>query len=284
MINQDPVIGAAIWCIQGKATLPEKIRWLIDNGFSAVSFSQGIMWTKGSEREEAARIIRDVRMSLTYHGNVHHVLVGGTQFNTEFTERMLNDVIWWHENTNGVVSCCSDCIKTEKDGLMRFDSDMNKELVHIAISRLQKYGIRAGLENSSSMGTGAYCSLEQIRQFNEECGLMQAGMLLDAGHANVHVRNDGAENETEIGDFVRKIPCDILEVHFSDNHGTSDEHNRLGDGNLDIESLLKALSERCSIPILTIEVGADMFDCAKKNQMIISRDAIASAWNMFHAG
>ncbi len=62
---------------------------------------------------------------------------------------MLDDVIWWHENTNGVYSCCSDSINTlQKNGLTTFDFELNKKHLNLMAGRLSKYAIRVGIENS----------------------------------------------------------------------------------------------------------------------------------------
>ena len=68
--------------------------------------------------------------------------------------------------------------------------------------------------------------------------------------------------ETDVEMFVLKLPRTILEVHFSDNFGDEDSHKELGCGNLNIESLLRAIYKRDECKQFTLEFKIDF---RKKN-------------------
>ena len=129
----------------------------------------------------------------------------------------------------------------------------------------------------------AFRSLPEFRRFRELCPGPTVGMLLDTGHANIHVRSDGVQGESEIGAFVRGLPLDVLEVHFSDNHGESDEHLPLGSGNLDLPALVAALKASDFAGVLTVEVCpglvARRLDVPEEmDQIRRTADAIRAAW------
>jgi sugar phosphate isomerase/epimerase len=115
------------------------------------------------------------------------------------------------------------------------------------------------------------------------------GMLLDVGHANIHVRSDdnGGEHRGDIAAYVRRLPHEFLEVHLSDNKGVEDDHMYLGWGNLDLPALFGALKERNFRGKLTVEVcydrmggkaAADIREPAETDGLLISREKVLSAW------
>lgn len=281
-----PSLGMAFWLLGG-GRLTDRMEWLIRHGFKGVSFSQSAIGFDEKERQDLAAAISSAQLHLTYHGNVHHRLTGSGELDTEFTRQLIDDVIWWHENTPGVYSCCSDAIHVPgKDGRSTFDFDLNRRHLRMMAEGLEGSGIRIGIENSCG-GRHKFCSLEDIARFKEMCA-WETGMLLDAAHANIHVRSDGMEGETEIDRYVGLLPLEVLEVHFSDNFGRQDEHKGLGYGNLDLKALFKALKrigfsgkftiEVC-VDILSGKYAADIYDPAKTDPILISRDTIQALWN-----
>jgi sugar phosphate isomerase/epimerase len=281
-----PPLGMALWLLKGRR-LADRVAWLVANGFTATSLLQSVMEVDGAERVDAAAAMKAAGLRITYHGNVQRRLTAAGSLDTDFTARMIDDVIWWHENASGVFSCCSDPIhRPGDDGNPTFAAELCAELMRRLHAGLAPHGIRVGIENGFGGGR-KFCTLASIANFMESCEVPGLGMLLDAGHANIHVRSDGVKGETEIGDFVRKLPLDVLEVHFSDNAGRKDEHRKLGQGNLDLRELLAALKQGCfrgsftlevCIDILSKQYGADIDDPGQTDPLLISRDALRAAW------
>ena len=281
-INVCPPIGVALWLLEGKS-MTDCVEWVINNDFEGVSLLQNVMELDKFEKIDVAAAIKSAGLKVTYHGNVNDHLKDFDKLDVEFICRMIDDVIWWHENTDGVFSCCSDAINISGDNCKTvFDFEINFQFMKMLSSGLKKFGIRTGIENSFG-GDSKFCSLDDISKFEN----LEIGMILDVGHANIHVRSDGKEGESEVGEYVRKFPLDILEVHFSDNFGKKDEHKQIGYGNLDLESLFSALKKKSFSGIFTIEVCLDILSgkyfldiCNSKHtdSILISRDRIKEVW------
>jgi sugar phosphate isomerase/epimerase len=165
---------------------------------------------------------------------------------------------------------------------------MNRRHLKFMHACLGPYDIPIGIENSCG-GEGLFCSLDDIVRFKEMCPNLPMGMLLDAAHANIHVRSDenGRVHEGDIAGYVRQLPFDFLEVHLCDNRGEEDDHKYLGYGNLDISALFGVLKERNFRGKLTLEVCydrlggkplADIHEPAETDGLLISRDTVLSTW------
>lgn len=72
------------------------------------------------------------------------------------------------------------------------------------------------------------------------------GFCFDIGHCNIF-------SKVSIKDWVAALGDKMREVHIHDNHGESDEHLAIGDGDIDFNSFFKFLDRRGIDPILTIE-------------------------------
>jgi len=287
-MNHPPSVGMALWLLEGGG-LVERVAWLARNGFGGVSLLQSVMDADRRERQEAAAAIVDEGLWVTYHGNVNHKLSADGELNMEFAARLKDDVLWWHENTCGVSCCCCDPIHVSRpDGAKHFDFDMNRRHLRFMHSCLSPHDIPIGIENSYG-GEGLFCSLADIAQFKTMCPNTPMGMLLDVGHANIHVRSDAnsREHNGDVAGYVRQLPHEFLEVHLSDNKGAEDDHMYLGWGNLDLPDLFGVLKERNFRGRLTVEVcydrlggkaAADIREPAETDGLLTSRDKILSAW------
>ena len=283
--DNTPPIGLALWLLGG-GRVPDRLNWLVANEFRGLALLQSAMDIDPVERSESAAIIKAEELTVTYHGNVHHKLTESGDLDSDFSDRMIDDVIWWHEHTNGVASCCSDPINIPSNGEAPvFDSDLNRRHLERLAGRLGAYGIRVGIENSFG-GRGRFCSPDDISSFKAFCAETEFGLLLDAGHANIHVRSD-APHSGDISTYVDDLPLDILEVHLCDNFGERDEHKQIGYGNLDIDGLFRSLRGKDFDGMLTLEVCLDILsgkyslnisDTSQTDALLISRDAVRSAW------
>ncbi|OGF50763.1 MAG: hypothetical protein A2231_02765 [Candidatus Firestonebacteria bacterium RIFOXYA2_FULL_40_8] len=286
MKSRLPPVGACAWHLKGKS-LTERMEWVIKNKFTGVSFLQSVMNTDREDRKDAAAAIKAAKLNVTYHGNVQHKLTNEGELDLEFIKQLLDDVIWWNENTAGVSSCCYDSIKPPKDGEGTFNTRINKEYMTLLRFGLKKYGIRIGIENIFA-GHAKLYTIEDFNMFKKECSGLDIGLLFDAAHANIHVRSGSEKKEREIGDYYKKMPLETLEIHFSDNLGKKDEHKELGYGNLDLKALLLAVKEKGFKGQFTIEVCKDLlsgiysFDITNPGEadpILRSRDKLISTWN-----
>ena len=59
--------------------------------------------------------------------------------------------------------------------------------------------------------------------------------IMDTGHAHVSIYNEE--------DYIETLGSLLTHMHFSDNHGLSDEHKPIGDGNIDFVKLFTNLKK-----------------------------------------
>ncbi|MCK9151744.1 sugar phosphate isomerase/epimerase family protein [Methanobacterium alcaliphilum] len=102
-------------------------------------------------------------------------------------------------------------------------------------------GIKMCIENMPDMEGYLFKDLDELHHLVDELNVY---MTLDAGHANTM----GIEAE----DMVKSNH--LQHIHLSDNDGSFDHHEALGQGNIDFEELLKHLNKKNYNEILTIEV------------------------------
>lgn len=283
--NSTPPIGMALWLLKGP--LPVRVQWLLQHEFTGVSLLQDATAADPGECREAAAAIREARMNLTCHGNVQQALNAAGKLDLGFLERLLENVLWWHEHAGGMKSVCYDPVYwPNTSGARQFAWELNQQIAAVTLARLRNSGIRSGIENIFD-SAAAFASLAAFQRFYDKCADASFGMLLDLGHANIHVHSDQVANETEIGGYLQKIPFEILEVHITDNRGVQDEHKQAGYGNLDLDAALRALKRRGFARQLTIEVcvdilsqkyAADLDNAQETDPILVTRDRIRESW------
>ena len=254
-------LGFCGWLLDG-VSLPERVAFLASEGFSSIAWLQGIMNADRQEREEAAHAIRENKFSLTFHGNVQANLTPDNKIDMDFAARLFDDVIWWHEHTNGVVSCCSDAISAVPAGSVRtYLPDETFRLFQMEADFFGKYGIGYGIENSCGMPSGkGYSSLGEMQRIkNLLVNAPDAGMILDTGHAHVYLTSNSQER-TGLDEYVEKLPFRIYELHVTDNHGTRDEHLLPGCGTLDFARMRSGLDRRNFDGIVSLEICVDILN------------------------
>ncbi|AUB57100.1 MAG: sugar phosphate isomerase/epimerase [Methanobacterium sp.] len=102
-------------------------------------------------------------------------------------------------------------------------------------------GVYMCVENMPEIEGLLYQDLNELNCLLEEINVF---MTLDVGHAH----NSGFSSE-EMFDYPL-----IKHVHLSDNDGTFDQHNALGTGSIDFDSLFKNIEEASYDGILMVEV------------------------------
>lgn len=275
-------IGIALWLLSG-GRLPDRVRWAIDHGFGAVALLQTHMSGDAAERRDAAQMIRDGKLVLTYHGNVHDNMRSPTELDEVFVGRMLDDVMWWHQEAGGVRCCCSDPLQVRDGSNQRvWLPELNLRLMQLVAPRLGPPGIGYGIENSFG-GEKCFQSLDHLRRWADLCPMPGLGLLLDTGHLNIHLHS-GPDACASIEDYITRCPLSIHEVHVTDNDGRRDQHLQLGRGCLNLKGLVAALRQIHYTGPLTVEVCVDIlngryaFDIAgDTSPLLATRDRLLEA-------
>lgn len=129
--------------------------------------------------------------------------------------------------------------KRKKD--VKFLFENLEKLIRIA----EKNGIILALENGPGIPSGVVATTEIVKQF----GSSALGICLDLGHSHVEPGMDPLT-------ALRITGPHLVNLHVSDNHGNSDEHNVPGKGTISWEQLISALKDspsqarRCPLPLL----------------------------------
>lgn len=232
-------LGFASWLMTG--SLPERIEFLADAKFDAVAFSQKLLTFDEGERREAAALLRERNMILTYHGNVQGNLKNGA-LDPDYARRMCDDVLWWHNNAVPVLSCCSDQLK---------DPAQTLQLMKIEAEKFANTSIGFGFENSFPEPGNEINPLDPIDYFYREAGeLPNIGMILDLGHSVIR-------SPYPLDELPCRIPFHIYEIHISDNHGENDEHLPPGEGTINFAALWRGLERKGFDGVVTLEFASD---------------------------
>ena len=247
-------MGFCTWLLRGKR-LPDTIAFLAEEGYRSVAFLQDVMGIQGSEREEAAAAIREFGLSVTYHGCVQWWVGQDQRFDDAKVHAMFEDVRWWHVHAGGVVSCCSDRVAgpTAEGPNRRYLEGETRRLAQSESDFFEPLGIGYGIENCFRR----YCFHEEMLGLGDSIrNATRLGMILDVGHAWVHVNTDRTDGMS-FEEYVDRLPMRIWELHITDNHGTSDEHLAPGEGTLDFRALRRAMDRRGFAGPISLEVCKD---------------------------
>ena len=248
--------GFCTWLLTG--TLPERVRFIAENAMESVSLLQTVMEEDPADRIEAARLICEYDLNVTYHGNVQEHLRPDGSPDPDFVRRMLDDVLWWQERTGRVYSCLSDSINRSLggDGEFCYEAEATRALFETETAFFRGSGIRCGIENF--LTGNSFAPPARLRRFRQEAEMTpEAGMLFDVGHANIFIREPEAAG-ISLETYIEQLPFRIHEVHISDNSGRRDEHLPPGRGSVDYAALAAALRRRGEQPVITLEFCPDI--------------------------
>lgn len=123
------------------------------------------------------------------------------------------------------------------DSILKYNLESLVECADYA----QDLGIYMCVENMPVIEGLLYQDLNELNSLLEE---IEVYMTLDVGHAH----NSGFSS-SQMFDYPL-----IKHVHLSDNDGTFDQHNALGMGNIDFDSLFKNMAEAQYDGIVMVEV------------------------------
>lgn len=255
-------LGYCGWLLAGKR-LPDMIQFLAKEGFNSVSWLQSIMNYDESERKEAAAAIKELDFTLCWHGNVQANLTGDFHLDENFARRIFDDVLWWHQNTNGVISCCSDNISAvtpdHPQGVYLKEDTSRLLQMQSKFFENSGTGIGYGIENSClRQDKTGYARVSDMQEFKDQLeNAEHAGMIFDVGHAHIFL-NRSPEEKMDLVEYMSRIPFKIFEMHITDNHGTRDEHLVPGEGNIDYSQLYEGAKRIGFDGVISLEVCKDI--------------------------
>ena len=171
---------------------------------------------------------------ISFHGPVYGAEHSAPRGSAEYEETM------WHVRKTAAYAkllCSShftmhlnNCIVEEgrKQTMLQNALENYKELADI----FGAFGCRIFLENT---GTKANKNmLLDQQEFTELCISKGFEVLIDIGHAHA--------NGWDLPGLIRSLKGQIRAYHLHNNDGVRDQHNRLHEGTLDINSLMEVIS------------------------------------------
>jgi len=240
-------LGYCIYLLTG-GTLPQRIEFLYENGFRSVAKLQTTDSARSQECRDAAKLIRELGMTLTCHTNVQGQLKN-RRMDPDFARRALADDLWWNEASGGAVrNCCSDIVSAQNPREILLDDTV--ALAEMQLETFRGTGILSGIENAPCP---EYCLPEHFAMMKPH----STAMLFDAGHAHISLHTMPQLAGMTLETYLDAIPLPIAEVHITDNHGQKDEHLAPTDGTTDYAALLRGLEKRPETPVISLEYCKD---------------------------
>lgn len=142
------------------------------------------------------------------------------------------------------------------------DWKKNLESVRELFDFSQQFGVTATIENGLHPLPFLLKTADDFICFYDDFGETSLGLTLDIGHANVN---------NQIDWFFEKLPEKIVHAHLHDNHGKSDEHLGLGDGNVDWQKTVRAFKRIGFKGMLIIESTKNVEESIQRLKELISR-------------
>lgn len=269
-----PLIGYAVWCIEAE-TCWSRIEWLAQQRFGAVSLDSTEMVRDKDDWKRCAEIVQRHGLMTTFHINPGRVDEG---LDVERLERRFQEVERWHRDVGPVRNATFDPALYSPEGDQRpgYSYPDTGEMLRRASDRLGPLGIRIGIENGW-IRDGTPEHLARVR----EHAMPELAMILDLGHANIHIHDEAHAQTME--DYIRSLPLPIIELHVHDNNGLTDRHESLGSGTLDLAGAVRGLKAVGFDGISTVEVvpGLRSIPLERPERMMVvawARRLFEEAW------
>ena len=141
------------------------------------------------------------------------------------------------------------------------DWELNLESVRDLLSAARKVGVNATIENGLHPFPFLMKTADDFVCFYKDLGETNLGITFDLGHANVN---------NQINEFFEKLPERIVHVHLHDNHGKTDEHLGLGDGNIDWQKTVRAFKKIDFKGTLVVESAKNVEESIQKLKMLLN--------------
>ena len=140
------------------------------------------------------------------------------------------------------------------------DWELNLESVRELLSAGQEFGVNLTIENGLHPLPFFLRTADDFIRFYKDLGETGLGLTLDVGHANVN---------SQIYDFFERLPERIVHAHLHDNHGKTDEHLGLGDGNIDWLIIVRAFRKIGFKGTLVIESEKNAKESIQKLRVLL---------------
>jgi sugar phosphate isomerase/epimerase len=146
-------------------------------------------------------------------------------------------------------------------------TDRESHRFSLAFRRLAGFckesSVKLSIENASYLHDIESC-VKMIDSLKDE-GLPVA-MTFDTGHANIpqSAREVPYKRYGSMADALERCVHVINNIHLHNNHGATDQHLSLLDGNIQLESCIKRLRDLNYTGSISIEVGAGVEDIEKE--------------------
>jgi len=236
--------------MMGVNTLAKSIEKALECGARAVSF---LMTPQEHQRPEEAQRVLDLVERADLDVTCHNAL-GRAEEESDPLPRLqdqIDDIIEWHAAA-GRVRCvsfdpASYRLRPGEEPIV--DIERTVELLKYVTDRLARRGIKAAVENWI-----ANSNIEAFQAIKEGVDHEGLGALVDIGHLNIAV-NTNLTGGLSAGEFIRRIPMPIHELHVHYNNGTDDLHAPLEAHSIVVEQVAGALADRGFDGIATIEHG-----------------------------
>jgi sugar phosphate isomerase/epimerase len=126
--------------------------------------------------------------------------------------------------------------------------DYNRDFVNFQIDfwnsfikRFEDEGITVAIENTYEFTPDVLIKI--VDTVNSDC----LKLCIDTGHTNINSILDNAQ-------WVEKLGSRLHHMHIHNNHGNSDAHSSLINGNIDFDSIFAKISELNLNPNVTLEI------------------------------
>jgi sugar phosphate isomerase/epimerase len=129
--------------------------------------------------------------------------------------------------------------------------------------RAETLGITLCIENMFA-GLGPYAEPDDFDSIFQS--FPQLKLVLDIGHANI-----GDPGGRRGIDFIKRFADRLEHLHISDNSGYMDEHLPLGQGNISIKSLARALGQVKYDKTITLEIFGENRSALLKSRLMLEK-------------
>lgn len=87
----------------------------------------------------------------------------------------------------------------------------------------------------------------------------RTGILVDVGHMHLKRTQESAFRDLSVADYLRALPCPLVEVHLHDNNGSKDQHAPFGFGTVPFPELARALCDLRFTGLHTLEIAPSLY-------------------------
>ena len=187
--------------------------------------------------EETRKLLTKHKLDVVLHlphGGLNNLVNPDYSQNEEIIKRMKDAITFAsHFNTKKLTLHLGSAYSELKVSRTKLIDELIKVLSDLC-DFAKAYNMYLMIENmprETELGYAPDEILDIIKRVNKD----NLKFIMDTGHAHV-----SSYNELDYIDILHNY---LYHMHFSDNHGVSDEHKPIGAGNIDFVSLFKKLNE-----------------------------------------